>query len=163
VSIECHYSRGGPRCWKSGLDQDGQGEVRIDELECELQSSASQIGQLQREFQTAQDRADKLERDLRTAQDRIDKVERDLQRDKVGRDLQKVQERADEVERDLQQASNEVERLTLERDFFSKKASALEEENRQLTESDTQYSEHAQKLARELTEVATKYSASPEA
>jgi chromosome segregation ATPase len=128
--------------------------ARIDELERELQSSASQIGQLQREFQTAQERADKLERDLQTAQDRIDKVERDLQRDKVERDLQNAQQRTEKVERDLQQATNEVDRLTLERDFYSKKALALEEENRQLTESATKYSEHAQKLERELTEVA---------
>ena len=66
--------------------------------------------------------------------------------------------RMDELERELAQATNEVERLTLERDFYSKKASGLEEENRQLTESATQYSEHAQKLERELTEVATQYS-----
>ena len=52
----------------------------------------------------------------------------------------------------------EVERLTLERDFYSRKASALAEENRKLTESATKYSLHAQKLERELTEVATKYS-----
>jgi hypothetical protein len=34
--------------------------------------------------------------------------------------------RIDERERDLQQAKSEVERLTLERDFYSKKASTLE-------------------------------------
>jgi hypothetical protein len=61
-------------------------------------------------------------------------------------------------ERDLQQATNEVERLTLERDFYSKKASDLEQENRELTESATKYSVHAQKLERELTETATRYS-----
>jgi Phytanoyl-CoA dioxygenase (PhyH) len=63
-----------------------------------------------------------------------------------------------ELDRDLQQAQNEVERLTLERNFYSKKASALEQENRELTESATKYSMHAQKLERELTEMATKYS-----
>jgi len=34
-----------------------------------------------------------------------------------------------------------------ERDFYSNKASALEEENRELTESATKYSLHAQKLS----------------
>ena len=86
------------------------------------------------------------------AQERTGKVERDLQTD---------QDRTDKVERDLQQAKNEVERLTLERDFYSDKASALEEENRQLTESATKYSLHAQELERELTEVATKYCGAP--
>jgi hypothetical protein len=38
--------------------------------------------------------------------------------------------RINELERDLQQAKNEVERLTLERDFYSKKASELEQEPR---------------------------------
>jgi hypothetical protein len=51
-----------------------------------------------------------------------------------------------------------VERLTLERDFYFKRASALEEENRELTEAATKYSIHAQNVERELTEVATKYS-----
>jgi chromosome segregation ATPase len=108
---------------------------RIDELERKLQIAASQIGQLQRELQTARGRTGKLERDLQTAQ-----------------------ERTGTGERDLQQGTNDVERLTFERDFYFKKASALEEENRQLTESATKYSLQAQKLERELTEVATRYS-----
>ena len=122
----------------------GERAARIEELERELQIAtsqigqlqiaASQIGQLQRELQTVQERTGKLERDLQTAQGRTD------------------------IERDLQQAKNEVERLTLERDFYSKKAADLEQENRELTESATKYSVHAQKLERELTEVATKYS-----
>ena len=106
---------------------------RIDELERELQSAASQIGQLQRELQTAQERTGKFERDLQAVQDRTGKLERDFQA---------AQGRTD-IERDLQQARNEVERLTLERDFYSKKASALEQENRELTESATKYSVHA--------------------
>ena len=61
--------------------------------------------------------------------------------------------RIDELERDLQQAKNQVERLTLERDFYSDKASALEEENRQLTESATNYSLWGQKLERELNRI----------
>jgi predicted nucleic acid-binding Zn-ribbon protein len=83
---------------------------RIDELERELQSAASQIGQLQRELQTVQARTGKFERDLQAVQDRTGKLERDFQA---------AQGRTD-IERDLQQARNEVERLTLERDFYSK-------------------------------------------
>jgi uncharacterized coiled-coil DUF342 family protein len=60
--------------------------------------------------------------------------------------------RIDELERDLQQATKEVERLTLERDFYYKKASALEKENRQLTESATNYS-LGSKLERELNRI----------
>jgi hypothetical protein len=112
---------------------------RIDELERELQSAASQIGQLQRELQTVQARTGKFERDLQAVQDRTGKLERDFQA---------AQGRTD-IERDLQQARNEVERLTLERDFYSKKASTLEEENRQLTECVIKYSEHARKPERE--------------
>ena len=74
---------------------------RIDELERKLQIAASQIGQLQRELQTARGRTGKLERDLQTAQ-----------------------ERTGTGERDLQQGTNDVERLTFERDFYSKKAGA---------------------------------------
>jgi chromosome segregation ATPase len=121
---------------------------RIEELERELQSAASQIGQLRRELETAQGATGKLERDLQAVQDRTGKLERDFQA---------AQARSD-IERDLQRASDEVKRLTLERDFYSNKASALEQENRELTESATKYSVHAQKLERELTEVATKYS-----
>jgi chromosome segregation ATPase len=121
---------------------------RIAELERELQSAAAQIGQLQRELQTAQGATGKLERDLQAVQDRTGKLERDFQA---------AQGRTD-IQRDLQQARNEVERLTLERDFYSKKASALEQENRKLTESATEYSVHAQKVERELTEVATQHS-----
>jgi hypothetical protein len=62
-------------------------------------------------------------------------------------------ERIDKLERELQQATKEVERLTLERDFYSKKASALEEENRQLTESATKYSLWGQNLERELARI----------
>jgi uncharacterized coiled-coil DUF342 family protein len=61
--------------------------------------------------------------------------------------------RIDELERDLAQATNEVERLTLERDFYSKRTSTLEEENRQLTETATKYSLWGQKLERELARI----------
>src|SRR5215471_3448374 len=89
------------------------------------------------------ERIDELERELQSAASQIGQLQRELQT---------AQERTD-IERDLQQARNEVERLTLERDFYSKKASALEQENRELTESATKDSVHAQKLERELTEI----------
>ena len=123
----------------------GDRAARIDELERELQTAASQIAQLQRELQIAQERTGKLERDLQMVQDRTGKLEQDFQT---------AQGRTD-IERDLQQATNEVERLTRERDFYSKKASDLEQENCALTESAIKYSVHAQKVERELTEVAT--------
>jgi chromosome segregation ATPase len=123
-------------------------EVQTQALIKTARERAERINELERELQTAQERTGKLERDLQTIQYRTDKLERDFQT---------AQGRTD-IERDLQQARNEVERLTLERDFYSKKASALEQENRELTESATKYSIHAQKLERELTEVATKYS-----
>ena len=50
-----------------------------------------------------------------------------------------------------------MERLTLERDFYSKRASALEEQIRELTESATKYSLWGQKLERELTEAVAKH------
>jgi hypothetical protein len=84
---------------------------RIDELERELQIAASQLGQLQRELQTARERTGKVELDLQMSQERTGKLERDLQT---------TQQRTG-IERDLQQAANEVERLTLERDFYSKR------------------------------------------
>jgi len=92
---------------------------------------------------------------IKTAKERaqrIEELECELQT------LRETVEHQTDKLRELQQARSEIERLTLERDFYSKKASGLEEENRQLTESATQYSEHAQKLERELTEVATQYS-----
>jgi hypothetical protein len=65
---------------------------------------------------------------------------------------------ANKVERELQQARSEIERLTLERDFYSKRVLTLEEENRELTEAATKYSVRAQEVERELTEIATQYS-----
>ena len=120
---------------------------RIDELERELQIAASQIGQLQRDLQTAQERTGKVKLDLQMSQERTGKLERDLQT---------TQQRTG-IERELEQAANEVERLTLERDFYSKRASALEEQNRELTESATKYSLWGQKLERELTEAVAKH------
>ena len=120
---------------------------QIEKLERELQIAASQIGQLQRELQTTQERTGKVERDLQTNQEWTGKLERDLQT---------LQGRTS-IERDFQQAANEVERLTLERDFYSKRASALEEQNRELSESATKYSLWGQKLERELTEAVTKH------
>ena len=104
-------------------------------------------------IKTAKDRAvriDELERDvqiLRARAEQTDKGDRELktlretvehETDKLRRELQTFREgveQANKVERELQQARSEIERLTLERDFYSKKASALEEENRRLTDS----------------------------
>ncbi len=134
---------------------------RIDELERELQATrqrAEQTDKLERELQTARERAertDKLERELQTARERAERT------DKLERELQAIRqrlERIDQLERELQQASHEVERLTLGRDFYSKRVLELEEQNRQLTEAATNYSLQGQKRERELTEVATRYS-----
>src|SRR5438128_575504 len=98
---------------------------------------AERIDQLERELQTARERAeriDQLERELQTARERAERT------DKLERELQAIRqrlERIDQLERDLQQASHEVERLTLGRDFYSKRVLELEEQNRQLTEAAT--------------------------
>jgi predicted nucleic acid-binding Zn-ribbon protein len=111
---------------------------------------------------------------IKTAKERaaqIEKLEAELQslgrRDDDERGLQSFCERAaiEKLQRELHAAqgragrqSEEIERLTLERDFYSKRASPLEEENRELTKSPTKYSVQAQKLERELSEIATRYS-----
>jgi chromosome segregation ATPase len=109
-------------------------------------------------------------RDPRERAEQTDRANRELQAfregvgqaNKVERELQTlrdtVEHQTDKFRGELQQARSEIERLTLERDFYSKKASTLKEENRQLTEAATTYSEHAQKLERELTATATQYS-----
>ncbi len=105
-------------------------------------------------IKTAKERAaqiDRLERELQSLQQtvaRIDTHERDVQ----------SPAQVDTADRELQRLSQMLEQLTRERDFYSKRASALEQENRELTQSATQYSVQAQKLQRELTESATKYS-----
>jgi chromosome segregation ATPase len=73
--------------------------------------------------------------------------ERAMQIDQLERELQALRER---IERQVQ----EIERLTLERNFYCKRGLALEGENRELTEVATQYSLRAQKLERELTATA---------
>jgi len=123
---------------------------------------AAQIEKLEAELETLQPRAaqtEKLEAELETLQ------RRSAQTEKLERELQSSREKAEQqdnllqaVQRRAERLSGEIERLTLERDFYSKRASALEEENRELTESATKYSVQAQKLERELTETATKYS-----
>src|SRR5262249_22464691 len=98
---------------------------------------------------------------MKTAKERaaqIDRLERELsqdgeQADKLGRELQILQERAERQTGEIARQTEEIKRLTLERDFYSKRASALEQENRELTESATKYSVHAQTLERDLTEI----------
>jgi hypothetical protein len=46
-----------------------------------------------------------------------------------------------------------MERLTLERDFYSQRVQELEEHNRQVTEAATKYSLWGQKLERELAKI----------
>src|SRR5262249_23202981 len=72
--------------------------------------------------------------------------------------IEKLETELETLQRRAERQSGEIERLTLERDFYCKKASALEEENRNLTDAATNYSLLAQKQARELTEAAAKYS-----
>ena len=106
---------------------------------------AAQIETLERELQNLQKRTETLERAQQSLQGpptQIEKLERALQ------SLQERTEQTDNLERELETIQQEVERLTLERDFYYKRAVALEEENRELTESATKYSVHAQKLER---------------
>jgi hypothetical protein len=49
--------------------------------------------------------------------------------------------------------TEEIERLTLERDLYSKTVLTLEDHNRKLTEAATQYSLWGQKLERELARI----------
>jgi SMC interacting uncharacterized protein involved in chromosome segregation len=109
-------------------------------------------------IKTAKERAtriDKLERELEALREgaaQIEKLEPELQRlQQTKRELQALQQKTE-------RQAEEIERLTLERDFYSKRVSALEEENRNLTDAATNYSLLAQKQARELTEAAAKYS-----
>jgi hypothetical protein len=108
---------------------------------------------------------------IKTAKERaarIEKLEAELQslrqRDDDNRGLLSLGD-IEKLQRDLQASQalaqhqgKEIERLTLERDFYSKRASALAEENRELTASAIKYSEQVQKLERELRDVGTTYS-----
>ena len=79
---------------------------------------------------------------------RIEELECELQTFREG-----VEKANNKVERELQQARSEVERLTLERDFYSKRALALEQHNREVTEAATKYSLWGQSLERELANI----------
>lgn len=114
-------------------------------------------------IKTAKDRAaqiDSLERELQSLQQRVARLDtRDRERERAQidtRDRESAQ--IDTRDRERQRLAQTLEQLTLERDFYFNRASALEQENRELTDSATKYSVHAQKLERDLTEVATKYS-----
>jgi predicted nucleic acid-binding Zn-ribbon protein len=113
-------------------------------------------------IKTAQERAAKIEK-LEAEQETLQR--RAAQTEKLERELQSFREKAQQqenllqaVQRRAERQSGEIERLTLERDFYSNRASALEEENRNLTDAATNCSLLAQKQARELTEAAAKYS-----
>jgi uncharacterized coiled-coil DUF342 family protein len=72
-------------------------------------------------------------------------------------------QRISELERELQQVERlkaeaerlkaEVERLKSEHDFYHKRVLALEQHNREVTESATQYSLWGQSLERELAKI----------
>jgi uncharacterized coiled-coil DUF342 family protein len=78
---------------------------------------------------------------IKTARERAERI------DELEHELQKVN-------REMERLKVEVERLKAEREFFSKAVVALEERNRQLTESATKYSLWGQKLESELNRIA---------
>jgi seryl-tRNA synthetase len=88
---------------------------------------------------------------IKTAKERAQRIE------ELECELQILRARAEQannkVERELQQARSERERLTLERDFYSKRALALEQHNREVTEAATKYSLWGQSLERELVKI----------
>jgi DNA repair exonuclease SbcCD ATPase subunit len=125
---------------------------------------AAQIEQLEAEVRNLRERAaqaEGLERDLQ----RLQAHETELQ--SLQCELQRIREteaQSRKLERELQarlagiaerQAKQieDIERLTAERDFYSKRVLALEDRNRQLTDRATK----AEKVGRELTEMAKKY------
>jgi hypothetical protein len=67
--------------------------------------------------------------------------------------IEELEQANNKVERELQQARSEIERITLERDFYSKRALALEQQNREVTEAATEYSLWGQSLERELAKI----------
>ena len=70
---------------------------------------------------------------IKTAKERaaqIDRLERELQ------SLQQTVARIDTREREVQRLVQVQEQLTLERDFYCKRVSALEQENREPAEND---------------------------
>jgi uncharacterized coiled-coil DUF342 family protein len=77
---------------------------------------------------------------IKTARERAERI------DKLEHELQ-------QVNREMERLKVEVERLKAEHEFYSKRVVALEEQNRQLTESATKYSLWGQKLERELARI----------
>ena len=122
---------------------------------------AAQIETLERELQRLQERAtqaDRLECEVHGLQAQADKLERELQ--SLKDELQRLRETAAEsrkLERELQTRlegqMDEIERVTLERDVYSKRALALEDHNRQLTDTATKYALWGQELERELARI----------
>ena len=136
---------------------------------------AAQIEKLEAEVRNLQQRAaqaDRLERELESLEERewqdehwaVRAKKLDLELQSLRSELQsikKTQAQSHRRERELQtrlatvaeRQTEEIERLSLERDFYSKRSLALEEHNRQLTEAATQYSLWGQKLERELARI----------
>jgi cell division septum initiation protein DivIVA len=105
-------------------------------------------------------------RELQDLQRSAAQSERELE--SLRSELQGIREtvtQSERVERELQirlaniaeRQTEEIERLTLERDFYYKRVFALEDQNRQLADTVANYSLQAQKVERELTETANKY------
>jgi DNA repair exonuclease SbcCD ATPase subunit len=125
---------------------------------------AAQIEQLEAEVRNLRERAaqaEGLERDLQRLQAHESELE------SLHCELQRIRETAAQsrkLERELQarlaviaerQAKQikDIERVTSERDFYSKRVLALADQNRQLTDRVAK----AEKVERELTEIANKY------
>jgi chromosome segregation ATPase len=107
--------------------------VQIEKLESDLQRL--------REVTT---QADRIDRELHSFQDELQRLRENLaQSNKLEREL----------ETRLERQIDQIERLTLEREFYSKRVLALEDDNRQLTEMATKYSLWGQKLERELARI----------
>ena len=144
--------------------------AQIEKLEAEvqnLQERAAQADRLERELQRLQEQEakdDKLECDPQDRQQwaaRAEKLEIELESLRCElRRIQETQAQSQKLVHELQtrlaaaeRQTEEIERLTLERDFYSKRVLALEDHNRQLTEAATQYSLWGQKLERELARI----------
>jgi chromosome segregation ATPase len=108
---------------------------------------AAQIEKLERELQRLHEmatQADRLERELQSLQDELQGLRESVaQSNKLERELQTR----------LERQIDEIERLTLERDFYSKRVLALEDHNRQLTDTATKYALWGQKLETELARI----------
>ena len=128
--------------------------AKADKDQATAKERAERIDELERELQILRERAEQTDRANRELQafregvGQANKVERELQTLR-----ETVEHQTDKLRGELQQARSEIERLTLERDFYSKRALALEQHNREVTEAATKYSLWGQRLERELAKI----------